>query len=245
MKRNVSLCGWVCLLALFLSGPAKASVVIGATRVVYPASERDVSIKLTNNGSSPALVQAWVDAGDPAVLPENSDAPFVLTPPVSRLDPSKGQTLRLMFTGAELPQDKESLFWLNILEVPPVSTSGVETELQLAFRSRIKIFFRPDNLSGAVIDAPKQLRWQVKSVADGWVLEGYNPTPYYITLVKAGVVISEKVFSSENGEMLSPGGKATFSLKGLPGKPSVGTQVDFTVINDFGGGDAHKSKLEQ
>ncbi|MDP1293960.1 fimbria/pilus periplasmic chaperone, partial [Klebsiella variicola] len=39
--------------------------------------------------------------------PTSSKAPFVLSPPVSRIDPSKGQSLRLMFTGAPLASDKE------------------------------------------------------------------------------------------------------------------------------------------
>ncbi|TLG90793.1 hypothetical protein FEM54_16050 [Pseudomonas edaphica] len=245
MKRNAFVFFWVFLLALCLGGPAKASVVIAATRVVYPGADRDVSIKLTNNGTVPALVQSWVDAGDPDTLPENSSAPFVLTPPVSRLDPNKGQTLRMMFTGADLPQDKESLFWLNVLEIPPTSASGAETEMQLAFRSRIKIFFRPPNLAGTAMDSPKQLRWQVKQSSSGWVLEGHNPTPYFITLTKAGIVVNGKSYHGENGEMLSPGGRVMFPLKELSGKPGSDVQVDFISINDFGGGDPHIGKLEQ
>jgi chaperone protein EcpD len=246
MKNYFSACAWSLSLLLCLDGPAKADVVITGTRVVYPANARDVSIKMTNGGTKPALVQAWVDRGDPSQLPENSDAPFVLTPPVSRVDANRGQTLRLMFTGAELPQDKESLFWLNVLEVPPATTvDAAENELQLAFRSRIKIFYRPANLPGLAIEAAEQLHWRVVPAAGGWALECSNPTPYYISLVSVGMTVAGRTHNSKEGGMVSPGGKASFPLTDLSGKPGADVQVDFTAINDYGGVEAHKKKLEQ
>ncbi|WP_288855502.1 fimbria/pilus periplasmic chaperone [uncultured Pseudomonas sp.] len=246
MKRYFFSYAWSLSLLVCLGGPAKADVVITGTRVVYPASARDVSIKLTNRGTKPALVQAWVDTGNASQLPEKSDAPFVLTPPVSRVDPSKGQTLRLMFTGTELPQDKESLFWLNVLEVPPATTGeAAENEIQLAFRSRIKIFYRPINLPGLSIEAAEQLRWRLVPAASGWALECSNPTPYYISLVSAGVTVADKVHSSKEGGMVSPGGQANFPLADLTSKPGADVQVDYTAINDYGGVETHKKKLEQ
>ncbi|NCE89406.1 molecular chaperone [Pseudomonas sp. L13] len=246
MKRYFFLYAWSLSLLVCLGGPAKADVVITGTRVVYPANARDVSIKLTNGGAKPALVQAWVDTGDASQLPEQSDAPFVLTPPVSRVDPNKGQTLRLMFTGAELPQNKESLFWLNVLEVPPATAGeAAENELQLAFRSRIKIFYRPANLPGLSIEAAEQLRWRLVAAAGGWALECSNPTPYYISLVSAGMTVNGRAYSSKQGGMVSPGGQTNFSLSDLLVKPGADTQVDYTAINDYGGVEIHKKKLEQ
>lgn len=53
--------------------------------------------------------------------------------------------------GSALPQDRESLFWFNVLEIPPKSKAKEGeslNQLQLAFRTRIKLFFRPDGLKG-------------------------------------------------------------------------------------------------
>jgi hypothetical protein len=58
-------------LALCMVG-AHASVVINGTRVIYPSDEREVTVKLSNEGSLPALVQAWLDDGDPRALPQDS-----------------------------------------------------------------------------------------------------------------------------------------------------------------------------
>ncbi|WP_164737994.1 fimbrial biogenesis chaperone, partial [Xanthomonas perforans] len=105
LMQRLALAGSVSLLC----AQAMAGVVITGTRVVYPANQREVTVKLNNNGTVPALVQSWVDTGDMASSPTSSNAPFVLSPPVFRVDPSKGQSLRLMFTGAPLPQNKESV----------------------------------------------------------------------------------------------------------------------------------------
>ncbi|MCF8994942.1 fimbria/pilus periplasmic chaperone, partial [Pseudomonas carnis] len=83
-----------------------ASVVITGTRLIYPAQEAEITVTLDNNGALPVLVQTWVDSGDPNSSPTHSTAPFLLTPPVFRMDPNQGQSVRLMFTGASLPEDK-------------------------------------------------------------------------------------------------------------------------------------------
>ena len=48
----------------------------GATAVVYlardPDLKREVAVKLHNAGTQPALVQTWVDAGDPKESPDTS-----------------------------------------------------------------------------------------------------------------------------------------------------------------------------
>ena len=163
--KKVRFGAWLILASLVCS-QAMAGVVITGTRLVYPASQKEITVKLNNNGSKPALVQAWVDTGDVQSSPTSSKAPFLLSPPVSRIDPSKGQSLRLMFTGASLPANKESVFWFNILEIPPKAEGPVEMNvLQMAFRSRIKIFYRPDGLPGSPSDAPQQVQWKV--IADG------------------------------------------------------------------------------
>src|SRR5258706_14303772 len=74
----------------FTAAPyAAAGVVVDGTRVVYPAAKREVTINIRNPGDAPSLVQAWLDAGDPHSKPGGSTVPFVLTPPLFRLDPTK------------------------------------------------------------------------------------------------------------------------------------------------------------
>ncbi|MBO0237257.1 fimbria/pilus periplasmic chaperone, partial [Vibrio parahaemolyticus] len=78
----------------------------------------------------------WLDTGDASETPDTIKTPFQITPPISRIDAKGGQTLRIRLMDKNgLPQDKESLWWLNILDIPPtVRTAGKEDQnfLQLA-----------------------------------------------------------------------------------------------------------------
>ncbi|MCS6619976.1 fimbria/pilus periplasmic chaperone [Escherichia coli] len=46
-------------------------------------------MKLNNNGKLPVLIQSWVDNGDPDKKPDDSQAPFIITPRLTELIPEK------------------------------------------------------------------------------------------------------------------------------------------------------------
>ena len=52
------------LAMLCLQGPASASVMLSGTRVILHETQRETSLPMKNTGTSPYVVQAWVDAGD-------------------------------------------------------------------------------------------------------------------------------------------------------------------------------------
>jgi P pilus assembly chaperone PapD len=81
--------------AVFAASSSQASVVISGTRIIYTQRDREVTVRLTNDGASPALVQVWLDRGDPKADPTSINVPFMLSPPMFRIDPTKGQSLRI------------------------------------------------------------------------------------------------------------------------------------------------------
>jgi len=205
-----------------------ASVQISTTRVIYRAAEKDVSVQVTNPGKYPVLLQSWIDNGNPDSKPENIHSPFVLTPPLSRVNADSGQTLRLAFIGDALPTDRESLYWLNVLEIPPVADK-VSNQIQVAFRSRIKVFYRPTGLGDKeALTAAKALRWQAK----GKQLTLSNPTPFYISLLAITFQDNGKKITVPV-EMIAP--KSESSIE-IPGSAAVGKLSNVTVnyINDYG-----------
>jgi len=222
-------------LALLFCSSSMASVVITGTRQVYPAKQKEITVKLNNDGGQPALVQAWVDSGDAASTPATAKAPFVLTPPLARIDPGKGQSLRLMFSGTPLPSNKESVFWLNVLEIPPKARETDENTLQMAFRSRIKVFYRHEGLAGSPDEAIEQVQWRVVSASNGqgYALEAYNPSAFHVSLVGLKLVAGAERNDSEDG-MIPPGEKKQFALPTLKSLPAAGAQVEFSAINDYG-----------
>lgn len=219
MKRYLILffISTLCTLSTYVS----AGMVISGTRVIYPAESKEVTVKMTNDGKAPVLVQSWIDTGDVNAKPETIHAPFVLTPPINRVDPGKGQTLRLVYTGENLPDKKESLFYLNVLEIPAKNKTGKDDNyLQVAFRTRIKLFFRPQGLVGDANTAAEEIQWS----SAGNVLNAKNPTAYFISLATISVNGKEV-----EGKMIAPGSTEQFSL------PSrAGNKINVAFVNDYG-----------
>ena len=235
------------VLAVGLMGTlqAHASVVIAGTRIIYNAKDSEQTIKLTNEGKSPALTQVWLDKGDPKASPSSIQVPFTVTPPVARIDPGKGQTLRVLYTGEALPKDKESVFWLNILEVPPKPTADEAgaNRLQMAFRSRIKMFFRPEGLKGTPDEAPAQISWRVVESGNRAMLEARNPTPYHVSFASLELTGGGKTATFEEGGMVNPGETQTFPLAGEVFR-GAGAKVRYQAINDYGGPAAGEAALD-
>lgn len=223
------------LLSALMTSHAYASIVISGTRVVFPSTEREVTLKLTNEGKTPALVQAWIDTGEQHASPDDIEVPFTLTPAMFRMEPGKGQTLRLIHTGEPLPADKESLFWLNVLEIPPkAAASDDRNRIQIAFRSRIKMMFRPSGLPGNANTARKQLEWRIVP-ADGnrYALQATNPTPYVVNLGSVALKSAGRKYDAGMGYIL-PGGQQRFPISGLAGLPAASATVEFGSIDDWG-----------
>jgi chaperone protein EcpD len=223
---------------------AHASVVIAGTRVIYNASDSEVTLKLSNAGKSPALTQVWLDKGDPAADPAKLDLPFILTPPLARVDPDKSQTIRIAYTGEALPKDQETLLWFNMLEVPPKpsATQTGQNYVQLAFRSRLKFFFRPAGLPGKADDAPDQLKWHLGTHGGQPALVVSNPTPYHVTIVDAQLGAGQNAPKFDQGDMVSPGAQAVLPLSGTTA--AAGGKVSFTTLNDYGGPIRHEAALQ-
>ncbi|TEV79344.1 fimbrial biogenesis chaperone [Escherichia coli] len=196
---SISFMATVLLLLLFAchSTVANAAVALGATRVIYPANQKQVLLPVTNNDpASVYLIQSWIEnAGD------QKDTQFVITPPLFSMQGKKENTLRIInATNHQLPGDRESLFWVNVKAIPAMEKDQKnENTLQLAIISRIKMFYRPTNLAMAPEEAPAMLRFR----RSGSKLTLINPTPYFITVtnMKAG---------NSNAQI---GGKVLMTLK--------------------------------
>ncbi|HFK2921686.1 TPA: molecular chaperone [Stenotrophomonas maltophilia] len=212
------------------AAPAKAGVVISGTRVVFPAAEREVSVRLANTGDAPALVQSWIDDGDAKGTPETmGHVPFVIRPPVARVDPGSGQVLRIAHTGQAMPQDRESVYFLNVLDVPAAArASAGDGVLHLVVRSRLKVFYRPKGLTAVgAAKAPSQLRWSVARDHEGWALKADNPTPYHVS-VDAIVGVN-----NIGAEMVRPRATRTYRLSQAE-YSSLGSTVTFKIRTDHG-----------
>ncbi|EMS7100757.1 fimbria/pilus periplasmic chaperone, partial [Yersinia enterocolitica] len=91
------------------------SVKVGETRAIYPLSSvKGISLSMVNPQDYPILVQTQIKDED-----KHSSAPFVVTPPLFRLDAGMQGRVRVIRTGGNFPQDRESLQWLCLSGIPP------------------------------------------------------------------------------------------------------------------------------
>ncbi|KAF2408575.1 molecular chaperone [Pseudomonas antarctica] len=239
-----------CGLLSLLAPPAHAGVIIHGTRVIYPAQQQEVAVRLENKGPRPALVQAWLDNGDRHSTPATAQTPFNVSPPILRIEPHQQQALRLRYFGEALPTDRESLFWLNVLEVPPLATDTAQkNQIELSFRTRLRVFLRPQALPYPVGSAPAKLQWKLVAHEQGLALQATNPTPYHISLASIDLLSDGKRFSKAankgaNDSLLMPGGDVKlFVLPLLRNRPSSASTVEFTTVSDFGARVRHSAGL--
>jgi chaperone protein EcpD len=237
MNKNRRRIAVAACLGALLGGVAQASVTIGGTRVVYPLDQREVTVKLNNDSSHPALVQVWIDDGRADASPADIKVPFIITPPIFRMDAGKSQTLRVMYGGEPLPQDRETVYWLNVLDIPPkVQAEPDRNTLQLAYRTRIKMFVRPLKLPGTPEDAPQRLEWRIvhaQADGNGDALAISNPTAYHVSFSELQVVADGRRFNNETGGMVAPYGRTLIAIPPMSGVHAG--RIHYMAISDLGG----------
>ncbi|SFM97161.1 molecular chaperone [Variovorax sp. OV329] len=213
------------LLMLSLQWSASAGVLLGGTRVILHEKDREASIPLKNTGTSPYVIQAWIDAGE-----GKNKTPLLVTPPLSRLDPGMENILRIVRVQSGLPSDRESVFWLNVKEIP--EKPNEDNVLQISVRTRIKLFYRPSGLQGKSGEAHEQLEWVVSEgeKGQGATLRIGNPTPYHVTLLAMKVNGGRQVIEPS---MIPPFGESSYALSTVSSPEPI--DLNFTTLNDYGG----------
>ncbi|MDH1477012.1 molecular chaperone [Comamonas thiooxydans] len=212
---------------------AQASISLSATRVIVQEKKQEASISVRNSGT-PTLVQAWLDSNTPDAA---DNLPFAVTPPLAKIAAPGQQLMRVLYAGGNtgLPGDRESVMWLNVQEIP--QSTGGENHLQIAVRQRIKVFFRPTGIVGAVADAPGSLRWTLVQDAGGkQALKITNPSMYHMSFAYLGITAGKEL---PTPEMIAPGETRVLPADEL----ERNSKISFKLINDFGGVDAFDVQL--
>lgn len=119
------------------------------------------------------------------------------TPPTVKLRPEQSAQLRFIYSGTGLPADRESLFWVNIQEVPPAPEEN--NILQFAIRTRLKLFYRPQGIATSLPKAVENLQWQQSANT----LSFTNNSPLHITVINAEAIDNKgKIYPLKNFMLL-------------------------------------------
>jgi chaperone protein EcpD len=230
IKLNVT--SWLFAGLMLASSTAFAGIQVNTTRVVYPLGARSVTVNVVNKDASPRLIKVWVERdGASSDAGGDADVPFVVTPPLSRVEADGGQALRLAHVGPPPPMDRESVYWLNVLDIPPDRGSSSENVLQFAMRTRLKIFLRPKGLEGSPEKAVEGLVWRKVIEKSETFLECSNPSAFHLSLVDITLPGQEAM----RGEMIAPRGVHRFKVA-APAALAAGTGMEASMrtVNDYG-----------
>ncbi|MDF7680625.1 molecular chaperone [Enterobacteriaceae bacterium ESL0689] len=207
---------------------ANASVVMTGTRVIFPSSVMEKTIQLKNPDPQPYVVQLQMtDENGKA----DKNSIFSPLPPVFRMEPNTGQSVRLIFTGRGLPEDKESVFYFDFTQLPALQKDQKDqNQLVIAVRNRVKIFYRPVSLEGMQDDAYQALNF---SVVNG-KFNVDNPTGFYMSIREAKLSINGQSIKLADSVMLSPKSKTLWPLSE---KITIltGARLQLILVNDYGG----------
>lgn len=214
------------LITLLVTQQAMAAIALDRTRVIFDGGSQAMSLSMTNeNKQLPYLAQGWLEDTNGKKI----ESPLIVLPPVQRIEPgAQGQIkIQELPAVASLPQDRESLFYFNLREIPPRSETA--NTLQIALQSRIKLFYRP----AAIKPANSKDVWQDKMTLtrQGSRYIANNPTPYYITLIDGATSATGAGVAGFAAGMVPPKGQMPLPVSAA----TLGNAPVLTYINDYGG----------
>lgn len=237
------------ILLFFLGGPTWAEIAnerqgitLQSTRVIYSANEtKGITFAVTNDTEGVYLVQSRVEAWSSS-LSEPADAsskikaaaPFIVLPPLTRLESRDTLTLRIRLIEKTLPTDRESVFAFLVKAIPSQSEPGKQAEnnstgqarIILALQNTLKLFYRPEGLP--LYDV-QQIAQALQFQRQGTQLVVTNPTAFYASfdaLSVAGKAIgAEALFN-----MVPPLGQQIYPL---PDAVTSG-EVRWRLLDDYG-----------
>ncbi|MCR6275213.1 fimbrial biogenesis chaperone, partial [Escherichia coli] len=168
------------MLLIFISFGATASsggITLDVSRVIFDAKNNSQSFTMKNTSSQMVLlIRATANN---YYSNDSKDVPFFITPPLNRIEPNSDIQFRInkLDSVEKLPKDRESLFAINVLAIPPKKEKA---GVQMALNTKIKLIFRPSEISDSLTIEHLQDKLILSKDKNGIRIE--NPTPYFITI---------------------------------------------------------------
>lgn len=206
----------------------QAAIALDRTRIIFNGAEKSVSLNVSNlNKELPYLAQGWIEDQSGQKI----SAPLVVLPPVQRIEPGDKSQVKIQGIPdiAALPQDRESVFYFNLREIPP--RSNRQNVLQIALQTRIKLFYRPAAIYATQTDLTNPWQEKITLTRKGNNYEVNNPTAYYVTIVDALTGLQGKSLDGFTPLMVAPKSQGTLNLSAA----ALGNVPVLTYINDYGG----------
>ncbi|NTY86743.1 molecular chaperone [Serratia fonticola] len=222
--------GVIVSLSIVLAQPALAGINLGATRIIFSGIDSSQSIDINNRSyNQPYLINVGISD---SLSGKSTSSAFMPAPALFRIDADSSNKVRILKKSNSLPQDRESVFYLNVMAIPTGKAVQDNNDnkfagtLQVATGNTIKLFYRPDNLAITQKEAMGKLQFS----RQGGSVKVANPTPYYISM-KTLMIDGKKVKLDviKGTSMIAPFASNVYSVTAGQGK------AEWAAINDFGG----------
>ncbi|WP_353242609.1 fimbria/pilus periplasmic chaperone [Providencia sp.] len=208
---------------LLVSTYTHASISVDRTRVIYDENSKGVSVVVENTDSKdPFLVQSWVEDEKGKKITD----PLVALPVLQRIEANQKKQIRISTSknSLNIPNDKESLFYFNVLGIPP--KSQLENAVEIVIQSRFKLFYRP---KGITKYADNNWQKELKIEKMGSTLKLVNPTAYHVVVIN----INDNKNKVANFEeiIIKPNSNTNYFLSD---KQKNTSEIVVTYIDDYG-----------
>lgn len=226
--RNLNL---TLILTLLLITNANAGIIILGTRFVFEADKKEIDIQVQNPSKNTALVQVWLENANSEI---KTNPPFTPIPPLFKIAANSEQNVRILKNKANLAQDRETLFYINFLDIPPKTeeeNSG-KSFVKISINSSLKFFYRP-KLKLDRGKAEQNIEWRLVTTNKQTFLQAKNKSPYYISLDALGFKYKNKTYEAES-KMIAPFSSENFKLENFNLTAKIKGEVIFKSIDDFG-----------
>ncbi|WP_318448721.1 fimbrial chaperone [Photobacterium leiognathi] len=208
----------------FFSQSVFAAFILNGTRYIYDEGRKNISIEVSNESKDSFGGQVWIDNIDK----EDNTVSFIPLPTFFKVDGEKKQIIRIMKTTDSLPADKESLFWLNVQEIPPLNKTQ-ENAMVIAVNTQVKLIYRPKIIEGGRKNAEQKI--EIHRENNAYFLK--NPTPYYFAILNIkvdGKLVKNNKRISESLAMFAP--KSAISLGAI--NLNEKSKITIDAIDDYG-----------
>lgn len=206
---------------LLFTASSHAAFVLNSTRYVFDEKRENISVQVDNQSTQEYGGQIWIENQDQ----DDKNVYFVPSPTFFKVADQHKQILRILKINDALPKDKESLFWINVQEIPKAPKDGANA-LSIALHTQVKMIYRPDILKDKRENAEKN----IKLINDESSTVLFNDSPYYFAVINV----------KQNGKNVNLGDNvknkiAVFSpFEKISLNKKLTGNVSFVAFDDYG-----------
>lgn len=247
--RIVLLLSFLCIMPAAHS-EGNDTLAFSVIRTTYTEGQNSVSFKIKNPTQDIAyLIQTSIasldeNTGLNTVDDDDKKRPFIITPPLHRLNPGSTYAWRVFFSGKKeiMPDDRESVYVAKFRVIPSTdpkfdnveeksnksNKSNENNKIQLTTIQvlHFKLYYRPKSFENMTIENEQK---QITFKSDGNKLIVKNNSPIFMTF-NAVTVDGVEVEERELYKPLKPLGEQVFNLKN---SVKAGSKVTWSILDEM------------